>query len=535
MFKLTHEGNVLLDLTSDTLADNKAQLLAAFSASEFAQFQIDHKSLDQYFEDADPPPFVVVAKKVDASISVNISQDKMTAHLVIVSAQGGKSISLEQAKKAIIEAGVTRGFNQASLTKLLTMQTTQEAGSQFEGVVARGRFPIDGQPSVLIKEATTLKDRLQKPKLKPDGSVDMRDFGKLASVAQGELLMTKKPPTSGTDGFDVTGEILSAKAGENLELSAGEGTQINQDNPLQLIASTSGVPVEIGNGMRVDNVFTISDVSIKSGHIDFDGSVVVTHNVEPGMKVTAKGDINVMGSVESGQLTAGGNISITQGVIGHQQTDNLSSRIIAKGTLQLSHAQYAYLEADNITISRQASHCQLNATGIIFVGQDESQTADGKLFGGKIINAQRVFAAEIGSDSGAKMQIQLAKQGDSLSEEISQLTETLATTDSQLHTLQQTLEKAEKIKDADKKQMLIAKITPTLLHLIEQSEQLSQSKACAEAHFDYLLSEAAINVTNKLNSGVEITIFDKATRTNRSYPPCKVSLEDGKVAINFTT
>ena len=69
------------------------------------------------------------------------------------------------------------------------------------------------------------------------------------------------------------------------------------------------MPVEIANGMRVDDIFTIADVNVKSGHVDFEGSVIVTHNVEPGMRINAKGDITVMGTVESGNLSAAGNIT----------------------------------------------------------------------------------------------------------------------------------------------------------------------------------------------------------------------------------
>ena len=115
--------------------------------------------------------------------------------------------------------------------------------------------------------------------------------------------------------------MLPAKAGESHALVAGEGTEISKNNPLELISVIAGVPVDIANGMRVDDIFTIADVNVKSGHVDFEGSVIVTHNVEPGMRINAKGDITVMGTVESGHLTAAGDITIKQGVIGHQLDD----------------------------------------------------------------------------------------------------------------------------------------------------------------------------------------------------------------------
>ena len=159
----------------------------------------------------------------------------------------------------------------------------------------------------------TLKDRLKAPKLKEDGSVDMRDFGKLASVKPGELLVQQQPATPGQEGFTVLGDVLPAKPGEVHTLIAGEGTEISKNNPMELLSTIAGVPVEINNGMRVDDIFTISEVTVKSGHIDFNGSVIVSGNIEPGMRVKAKGDITIFGTVESAQLTADGNITVKQG------------------------------------------------------------------------------------------------------------------------------------------------------------------------------------------------------------------------------
>ena len=42
-------------------------------------------------------------------------------------------------------------------------------------------------------------------------------------------------------------------------------------------------------------------------------------------------------------------------------------------------------------------------------------------------------------------------------------------------------------------------------------------------------------VNKKLHSGVEIHIFDKVLKVNRSYPPCNVKLQEGKIEIEFKT
>eukprot|EP01093_Parvamoeba_rugata_P009756 TRINITY_DN267_c0_g2_i1.p2 TRINITY_DN267_c0_g2~~TRINITY_DN267_c0_g2_i1.p2 ORF type:complete len:460 (-),score=130.20 TRINITY_DN267_c0_g2_i1:973-2352(-) len=452
----------------------------------------------------------------------------------LTTAQGGKALALAQAKQQLIKAGVARGYKQAFLEQLLQQQFELPAGTTAKGILAKGRLPEDGKSSKLLPQVQTLKERLKTPKLREDGTVDMRDFGKLASVEPGTILVRQQPATPGKEGFTVKGDVLPAKAGESSPLVAGEGSEISKTNPLELISTIAGVPVEIKNGMRVDDIFTIGDVTVKSGHINFDGSVIVTHNIEPGMKVTAKGDITVMGTVESGELTAQGDITIKQGVIGHQLDDKtLSCKIISSGNIHLSHAQYSYLAGNNIFIERQASHCAMKATGLLQIGQTDNP--QGKLFGGEVLDAGMIIAGEIGNESGAKMFINMAASGQAITAETDECLKELAKTDEQLDTLQATIEKADLLKDAEKKKLLLAKIGATQNHYCQQAEQLEKRLSNLEQHLYGLLNNANLAVNKKLHSGVEIHIFDKVLKTNRSYPPCNVKLQGGKIEIEFKT
>lgn len=538
MFKLAHNGNVLFNVTQETPAPpSKAAMLEALQQSEFAGCKVDDEHLDKFYSGEESGPSIVVGKRVDATLEVTISDDKMSAMGRLTTAQGGKALDLEAGKKAIVVAGVRRGYQQALLEKLLQQQFELAPGSSVKGTLARGRLPVDGQPSELVKQTQTLKDRINKPKRREDGTVDMRDFGKLASVQPGTVLMVQKPATPGKEGFTVTGDVLEAKPGEQLSLTPGEGTELNPDNPLELRATVSGVPVESPNGMRVDDIFTIKEVNVKSGHIDFDGSVVITHNVEPGMRVTAKGEISVLGTVESGILNATGDITIKQGTIGHpnhQQNDaELTCQINAGGNLHISHAQYCYLEATNIYIERQASHCQLKALESLIVGPEESP--NGKLFGGEVLDACRLEAGEIGSESGAKMRINLVARGADITADNDACVQQLSQTDDKLASLQDALEKAEAIKDAEKKKQLIEKIGATQLALVQQADELETKLSSLDNTLHSLLDGANLVAHQRLNSGVEIHIFDKVLKTARQYPPCVVKLEKSKIEVEFKT
>ncbi|MGS0534665.1 DUF342 domain-containing protein [Pseudoalteromonas sp. SaAl2] len=533
MFKLAHNGNVLLDVIEHS-PPSAAFVIEALERSKFCECRVDQESIKAYFDAPSNERTIVVASKHDATLVVAISDDKMLATGELTLAQGGKVLDLDTAKQQLIKAGIARGYKQAFLEQLLQQQFELPAGHTAKGILAKGRLPVDGLSSRLIPQVQTLKERLNAPKLREDGTVDMRDFGKLASVEPGVLLIQQQPATPGKEGFTVTGDSLPAKPGESFSLVAGEGTEISKTNPLELVSTISGVPVEITNGMRVDDIYTVKDVNVKSGHVNFDGSVIVTQNIEPGMKVTAKGDITVMGTVESGELTAQGNITIKQGVIGHQLDDkSLSCKIISAGDIHLSHAQYSFISGNNIFIERQASHCMMKATRLLQVGQKDNP--QGKIFGGEVLDAGMIIAGEIGNESGAKMLINMATSGKEITEETDNCFKELAKTDEQLDTLQAALEKADLVKDADKKKQLIAKIGATQQHYCQQAEQLEQRLSKLEHHLHDLLNDANLAVNKVLHSGVEIHIFDKVLKTNRNYPPCNVKLQEGKIEVEFKT
>ena len=94
----------------------------------------------------------------------------------------------------------------------------------------------------------------------------------------------------------------------------------------------------------------------------------------------------------------------------------------------------------------------------------------------------------------------------------------------QLDTLQAALEKADLVKDIDKKNQLIAKIGATQLHYCQQAEQLEKRLSSLDHKLHDLLSDANLAVNTVLHSGVEIHIFNKVLKTIRNYPPCNVKV-----------
>lgn len=534
MFKRNTENKIVLIIDDANPAPPSADFVfAALANSPYANCFIYSDQVKLAFKQQNLVD-LVVAEQRDAQITVKLSDDKMSATAKIVCAWGGEIVSLDKAKQAIVEQKVTRGFKQAWLDDLLGKQFSANPGDEFEAVIAQGKSPVAGKDGYLEKHVATLGERIRSPKRNEDGSVDMRDFGKLASVTPDTLLMTHHFATLGQDGFNVIGETLKPVAGKECKLKAGSGTYLSS-NQTQLFAEISGVPIDENDGLRVDDIFTIADVDVKSGHIDFNGSVVITHNVSAGMKVIANGDITIMGSVESAELIATGNIEIKQGCVGHQLKDgsSLSCVIQSKGNVHTKHAQYCAIQANNISIDTMASHCQLKAKNNLIIGDRDKRS--GKLIGGKVLDAKTLVCAEIGTETGAHTIIMLDHSAVLLKQKVDDIFKKVTDSQQQIEKLEDEFNKALNIEDAAQQQELLMQISDKQTHLEQLVELLPLKAAKLESAIATLNKYCYLDVLGAMHSNVELHIFTKVLKTNRSYPPLIARLVDNKIALDFKT
>jgi hypothetical protein len=87
---------------------------------------------------------------VDASCSVTISDDKMSALISLYPSQhGGKPLDFEMTKNALEGEGVVYGINEDLLKKLII--TVEKTHEEKEGIiVAKGLVPEDGKDGVIV-------------------------------------------------------------------------------------------------------------------------------------------------------------------------------------------------------------------------------------------------------------------------------------------------------------------------------------------------------------------------------------------------
>ena len=326
-----------------------------------------------------------LARASDASFSLEIAGDAMQAWASVVPACGGKPLQADDVFMALGEAGVTYGIDPEAVNAACASTVSDRV------LVASGTPAVNGEDTrfdLLVAEA---RDRA--PRVNQNGLIDFRDLGAIPSVSADEALMRRIPPTTGTAGRNVRGEVIEPVPGK-AEGFADKliGAYVARDDSNLLRAVFSGQPVCCGNAVNVEQVLRVRNVNMASGNISFDGTVNVEGEVLPGMKVHATGDIIIGGVVDGAELEAGGDIRIGGGAIA-------KAHVRAGGSVSVRFVENAMVTAGTtIAIEDAALQSELQANNQILVGLKSPQR--GRLAGGSARAMLLIRTPILGSATG---------------------------------------------------------------------------------------------------------------------------------------
>lgn len=464
-----------------------------------------------------------IAEAVDASFSVALSEDRMLAKLSLVPAEGGAPVSPEAVLAALTDIGVQSGVDQAALAEAMA------AGVADGAVIARGLAPEHGRDGAL--EPCLAQPRSRSPRVNESGHIDYRDLGDLLVVHPGDALMRRIPPTAGTPGRTLTGEVVPAQPGRVVMFGADlPGTTFSAEDPDLLVAAITGQPVIKRDGMIVEPVLVVVAVNMNSGNVRFEGSVKIQGDVDSGMSVSATGDIEVGGVVELATLDAGGSILVRGGIIGGLgRKDGKTTGapcVRAAVNVEAGYAQNAHIEAgDCIVIDDAAMQCELIAANHILVGRKKH----GCLIGGRHQATLSVTAKEVGSPQRIstlievginpamhKLMLELAKRRDAKETQLLEVSKLLALARQQPGRLPEaTVEKARHT---------AAVIAADIAALREECEEINRKMSLALG--------ARVIATQKLHEAVEVHLAGRHYRVQREYGPCAVGLDrEGELGL----
>jgi uncharacterized protein (DUF342 family) len=480
-----------------------------------------------------------VLERVDATISVTIDRDEMGATADITAAQGGKNLSAKAILMAAKEVGVKKGFSKEELIKLAQLAAREKPNNHVIHQIASGKLAIKGKDAEIKPLVESAQSRILRPKRKEDGSVDMRDLGDIVCVKVGDPLAKKFPLTAGKEGYTVTAVSLPAEPGNDITLVPGEGTALSPKNQNILLSEKVGLPKKTAHGMEVDEVYKIKNVTVATGNINFTGSVIIDGDVNEGMKVIASGDVTVGGFVESATIEAGGDITISGGIIGRKHdtekttvTDvKMSVSINAKGSIYAKYCQYAEIVCSkDVRIENQLLHSLLDVQGSIKVGTEEK--SNGKLIGGYIKVGTFVTAGIIGAPAGSNTIIHFEREIIKLKEKMQDIESILKLESMKTDELKSAATKLKKLpKDKVKPEMLAKVISTYQFHAKHMGEVLLEKEALEKETQEYMES-VYIEATDKLHHGVQLIIDGFNDRSRREYGPSKIIYKERSIHID---
>ncbi len=357
-----------------------------------------------------PSASAIIANAIDSTVTVSLSPDNMSATIEIKAGYGGLQPKESSVLDILKENNVIKGIIKDNLVNTVQQSIRLKGGKSISAEIALGNKSVNGKNGYIKYLVADPIERVLRPKLLENGNVDMHELGDLVHVKKGKPLAKLIPPTAGIAGFNVLGDIVEATPGEPYSIKEAEGSSFSNEHNNMIIANTDGMPKHLDDSVAVHKLLEIENIDVSSGNIRFDGSVFVKGNVCEGMELSASEDIIIGGIVESAMIVAGGNIAITQGIIGKKVAEDNkyrnSSILQAKGNINAQFVQYADIFAkNNINIIQYISHSQVIIQGNLWVGKIEDDKADGKVFGSLVQSGGLIHVGTLGSTSGAKTKV----------------------------------------------------------------------------------------------------------------------------------
>lgn len=148
------------------------------------------------------------------------------------------------------------------------------------------------------------------------GLVDYRSSSYTNIIHEGDVICDIIPPSPGTSGVDIAGNVIQSRAGQTPHVPQGQNTGVSEDGQ-HLVALTSGNLIFEQGVFRIRPTLVVEkNVDYSTGNLDFVGDIIIRGDICAGFSVHTTGTVTVDGAVEGAIVEAGGDIIITKGGTG---------------------------------------------------------------------------------------------------------------------------------------------------------------------------------------------------------------------------
>jgi uncharacterized protein (DUF342 family) len=330
---------------------------------------------------------------IDSIVKVIIKDSGMTACVMLSPPQnGGADATMDTMMKVLANENSIKNIDLMRLKSLASHPIYDQ-----EIVVATGTRAVNGEDGYVTFMINT--DNIGRPKETENGRVDYYDLGLIQNVNAGQVLCIVNPPTEGSPGYTVKGEIMKPKSGKPVPVVLGANTELSADGT-QILSKINGQYEYDGKRVSVNETYTLNqDVDTSTGNIKVAGNLVVRGMVTSGFTIEAGGFINVVGVVDSSTVKAGKDLNLQGGAIGSKVScaGNLKSRFIENCEVSVKGEMRAEYILNSIVRCKKS----LKTEGAI-----------SKIIGGTCVVMQNVECRTIGSASGVKTKFEIGNDPD---------------------------------------------------------------------------------------------------------------------------
>lgn len=248
-------------------------------------------------------------------VKIHIKDSKPVENLVIdvyeeeIDCRG--LLSKDEIEELLKAANVTCGIKEEAIEEITRAQSSGRI------LVAEGLKAIDA-----VDEKIEFTFNKEDSSIGEFEKIDYKNINKINSVAATTIIGKIIRGKDCQFGINIFGEEVKPKKNKRKIIRCGNGCNILNDN---IIAEISGQVSYKNETVSVNKVYRItSDVDISTGNINFEGDIQIDGNINEGMSVYSKNNVNVSGGVFSGKVVAVADINIAGSVV--------NSRVIAGGS-----------------------------------------------------------------------------------------------------------------------------------------------------------------------------------------------------------
>jgi uncharacterized protein (DUF342 family) len=295
----------------------------------------------------------------------------------------------------------------------------------------------------------------------------------------------------------------------------GNNVVVTEDRTEFLAAANGCVYFKSGK-VYIEEAYSVKeDVSLKTGNVQFNGSIQIAQSVLQGFKVNAKKDIYVRGRVEGAELTAGGNIVIVGGITGMN-----TAKIEAGGDVTAKFIENATVVCGGNINCDILLMSNVKAEKSIFMKGERAA-----IIGGTTLAGEQIVCKTLGSDKFLKQDVMAVKNWKIRGESEDEQVKAQAKDKADIAALRKKLKTAEEYLELfDKK--------------IKEENSLGKDKNIS-ALKDHMIKKsefasAVVSIKRVLESYKTDNFYTSVVCTGFAYPGVKICIDNCWLSVTET-